>query len=1462
MSSSGNRYSVLGEGSNSKEKETQMPTTGTPDQEMKDAPQNASQANPSGESSMSMKDLQESLPPSKEEARKRDVAKFLELEREFYEEEARKKRSRHNTSSQEVVRQIPSAAPPPEDAVPVEEEFNPRNIVNPERRPRCAFKYEDEGTDSGITVGDPWNLPTKGFVANLDVDGGRYGAASVSLVFRINKGDKAAPLSQKIGEYYECSVTWRAGISIDGQKVIEWLRCSQVMQLADNGTPPYDQSIVDSCPQHRQKQIEQLMAIEFECSSAQTSSVREEWFNGLSDQVKNALNELFFGFGTHKMTIWFVGWPTADVAYDHWAKPLEEAVNSEFPAFWQYLQANGTPNFTIQFTKPIKTFQQGMYAKYRPQRHANGSMKTHADGRAIEDVSEVRGYHTFDRKLFWEVDYEFGVYNIIPVIRDVQFAKGQVAHLATQTQLVYLHRMPSMKIKDKKGEWVPTVLSNAFRGFVRITTQGGPPPPQTKIRLEWDNAVPAIGKPHQRATDFKDIWWGHVMKGMEGPCRDTGTDFCVWFTKPSQGKVPRSYKAADAKLADEQLVRAHIEAKIDTMSSQREIDGMVKLAEPTNDVKLAVPRMALMSEPSRLEHTVTDLTAKNPEVWAKIESDAKVKYKDNPEQLNVLTSLKAIVNGMVACVGPPGTGKTHVLADLVKANVLLGHATLVCAVSNNAVDKAANSCWENFDPEEQQKYKFLRYETASAELQAILMRSDFENPTDEDESSRPKYKSAPAIEDEDAFQRVMAEAAHLHTENNNELKALFQQKKDYSTAMKQKWEIDSRKQSNVAAAITLPNREFRLTCKDRDDAAKDLRAELSAYRAAKQDDATIEDYRQQGPEVYRTEAALQALAQDALSEDEIQARVASGAIPPVEKRDRSFEYRKMLLEYRSVDGRMSRQDKKRLARLRAQVVIRVFQETHVVFVSCNNSGSELVSLGFSPASIIIDESGQLTLAGLANVLTSFEGWLALFLFGDPNQLLPFLLSGKYNEFVWNALLSVLAMLQDKGYPMLRLQQQFRMAPAIVQWVAKFFYKSLLRNHPSVLRDNRYRQVAREVSNKVYGIRGAQGKGSEYWMIDVANGISQVQHNGTSLQNHANADAISHLVDEVLSRGVQPSEISVLTYYTGQLNLVIHKIEERTQASGRQWQYGVGQVSSVDSFQGEENNFVFIDVVVAHKRGEQKGVKDDGNESEDDDGSEGFKQAGKVTGHVKSPNRLCCALTRGKDCVVVFCQLVALLGTAKSKQQREKAAISAMALDFMDRNLVHHDYDSLDTSPISEETRATWDAAKLAEEKRRNKNEDFSFLSTYQKTARNARITEQTEDNTPKVYRTKSRRTTRPNMAGPAADEAERHDVLVTKAGAVPLTTGGRSQHEAKGQKKAKGRAKAASRAAAEVKDAKGKGHVRPMPVKEKEEQGKGKGKEEKGEGGTEDKGKGKGEEEKGERGTEGKEKETSAMDTT
>ena len=126
------------------------------------------------------------------------------------------------------------------------------------------------------------------------------------------------------------------------------------------------------------------------------------------------------------------------------------------------------------------------------------------------------------------------------------------------------------------------------------------------------------------------------MKGAEVACRVTGTDFCVWFNKPARGTPPQTYSYVDnERFPDQSCVLARLQIELDEMSAKREVDGMIKLAEPTIDERLAVSRMALMSDPSKLDHTVINRTKDNPKVWKNHEKFCKQKYKGNKQQFEI-----------------------------------------------------------------------------------------------------------------------------------------------------------------------------------------------------------------------------------------------------------------------------------------------------------------------------------------------------------------------------------------------------------------------------------------------------------------------------------------------------------------------------------------------------------------------------------------------------------------------------------------------------------------------------------------------------------------------------------------------------------------------------------------------------------------------------------------------------------
>lgn len=122
---------------------------------------------------------------------------------------------------------------------------------------------------------------------------------------------------------------------------------------------------------------------------------------------------------------------------DAWGQHLKAAVFFNFSSFRLYLDPQGLPNYDINKNETIADFQKGMYLEYRPKKAANGTPLRSSDNRIIEDKPQLRGYYSFERQLYWEAFHELGLYNIIPVIRESQFAKAQVAFLSRGSQLVF-----------------------------------------------------------------------------------------------------------------------------------------------------------------------------------------------------------------------------------------------------------------------------------------------------------------------------------------------------------------------------------------------------------------------------------------------------------------------------------------------------------------------------------------------------------------------------------------------------------------------------------------------------------------------------------------------------------------------------------------------------------------------------------------------------------------------------------------------------------------------------------------------------------------------------------------------------------------------------------------------------------------------------------------------------------------
>ncbi len=150
------------------------------------------------------------------------------------------------------------------------------------------------------------------------------------------------------------------------------------------------------------------MGITLSCNSAKVSPVEEAWFQGLDDNVRNGLIQMFLGIGKHKMTIWCFVYPTFDFAMKDWGNEPENFITGGHQSFWQYRTEKGEPNFMLDQTEPIKTFNKGMYVLYHGARDLDAKLMREEDGiRVMEDKTKVKGFYSFGKQLFWDVPFEF-----------------------------------------------------------------------------------------------------------------------------------------------------------------------------------------------------------------------------------------------------------------------------------------------------------------------------------------------------------------------------------------------------------------------------------------------------------------------------------------------------------------------------------------------------------------------------------------------------------------------------------------------------------------------------------------------------------------------------------------------------------------------------------------------------------------------------------------------------------------------------------------------------------------------------------------------------------------------------------------------------------------------------------------------------------------------------------------------
>ncbi|KAM6248804.1 NFX1-type zinc finger-containing protein 1 isoform 1-T1 [Porphyrio hochstetteri] len=264
----------------------------------------------------------------------------------------------------------------------------------------------------------------------------------------------------------------------------------------------------------------------------------------------------------------------------------------------------------------------------------------------------------------------------------------------------------------------------------------------------------------------------------------------------------------------------------------------------------------------------------------------------------------------------------------------------------------------------------------------------------------------------------------------------------------------------------------------------------------------------------------------------------------------------------------------RLMELKQQDDLCILKEAQVVGMTTTGAAKyRQILQKLEPRIIIVEEAAEVLEAHTITTLS--KACQHLILIGDHQQLRPsanvFDLAKNFNLEV-----SLFERLVKVNFPFVRLKYQHRMRPEIARLLSPHIYQDL-QNHPSVLK---YENIKGVLSNVFF--------------VEHDFPEQEIQE-GRSHQNTHEAQFVVELCKYFLYQDYLPSQITILTTYTGQLFCLRKLMPAKIFA-------GV-KVHVVDKYQGEENDIILLSLVRSNKE--------------------------ERAGFLQIPNRICVALSRAK-----------------------------------------------------------------------------------------------------------------------------------------------------------------------------------------------------------------------------------------
>lgn len=264
----------------------------------------------------------------------------------------------------------------------------------------------------------------------------------------------------------------------------------------------------------------------------------------------------------------------------------------------------------------------------------------------------------------------------------------------------------------------------------------------------------------------------------------------------------------------------------------------------------------------------------------------------------------------------------------------------------------------------------------------------------------------------------------------------------------------------------------------------------------------------------------------------------------------------------------------RMTELRLQEDLHILKDAQVVGMTTTGAAKyRQILQKVEPPIVIVEEAAEVLEAH--TIATLSKACQHLILIGDHQQLRP---SANVYDLAknFNLEVSLFERLVKANIPFVRLNYQHRMCPEISRLLTPHIYQDL-ENHPSVLK---YEKI--------------KGVSSNLFFVEHNFPEQEIQE-GKSHQNPHEARFVVELCKYFLCQEYLPSQITILTTYTGQLFCLRKLMPAKT--------FDGVKVHVVDKYQGEENDIILLSLVRSNPEGK--------------------------VGFLQIPNRTCVALSRAK-----------------------------------------------------------------------------------------------------------------------------------------------------------------------------------------------------------------------------------------